>query len=245
MTVQTVFAGSGGRYGIRELRELYQRYATIALLIAVVAHLSAIGVYYMVGTFFAVETPASIVNKINIWQLVQPPSIMNTDASPLVRVSAPAVKEIPGVPVPVPDPEVRMEQTIPTQNNFWDTSPIGTSSGTGTTAGTVPAPPEVKIEDEDPPIFLPVELPPVPVKVVAPEYPDIAKRAGIEGTVWVRILVDKTGKAKKALIMKSDEDVFNQYAIDAALQFVFTPAMMNNGPVAVWASMPFRFKLNK
>ena len=31
----------------------------------------------------------------------------------------------------------------------------------------------------------------------------------------------------------------------AAMQWVFTPAMMNNGPVAVWAAVPFRFKLNK
>ncbi len=67
----------------------------------------------------------------------------------------------------------------------------------------------------------------------------------MEGTVYVKILVDKEGKAKKAIVAKSDSEIFNDNAIKAALQWVFTPAMMNNGPVAVWAMVPFHFKLNK
>jgi len=63
--------------------------------------------------------------------------------------------------------------------------------------------------------------------------------------VWVKIWVDKEGKAKKAQIIKSDAELFNQAAIDAAMQWVFTPAVMNNGPVAVWVSIPFKFKLNQ
>jgi protein TonB len=83
------------------------------------------------------------------------------------------------------------------------------------------------------------------VKQVQPDYPEIARRAGVEGTVWVKILVDKEGKAKKAVVMKSDAEIFDEPAKAAALQWVFTPAIMNNGPVAVWAAVPFRFKLNK
>jgi protein TonB len=105
---------------------------------------------------------------------------------------------------------------------------------------------DIKIDDEPTPdAFIPVEKQPVPVKQATPEYPEIAKRAGVEGTVWVKVLVDKEGKAKKAIIMKSDAEIFNEPAIAAALQWVFTPAIMNNGPVAVWAAIPFRFKLNK
>ncbi|GAG02318.1 unnamed protein product, partial [marine sediment metagenome] len=32
-------------------------------------------------------------------------------------------------------------------------------------------------------------------------------------------------------------------AVKAAMSFVFTPAYMNNGPVSVWVSIPFKFKL--
>ena len=39
--------------------------------------------------------------------------------------------------------------------------------------------------------------------------------------------------------------VFNEAAVQAALGWVFTPAMMNNGPVRVWAAVPFRFKLTR
>ena len=104
---------------------------------------------------------------------------------------------------------------------------------------------EERIDEEDPADFVPVEKQPVPVKSVQPEYPEIARRASVEGTVWVKILVDKEGKAKKAVVMKSDAEIFNDPSIKAALQWVFTPAMMNNGPVAVWAMVPFHFKLNK
>ena len=104
----------------------------------------------------------------------------------------------------------------------------------------------MKIEDDGPPPdFVPVEKQPAPVKNPSPIYPEIARRAGVEGTVWVKIWVDKEGKAKKAQILKSDAELFNQAAIDAAMQWVFTPAVMNNGPVAVWVSIPFKFKLNQ
>jgi len=44
--------------------------------------------------------------------------------------------------------------------------------------------------------------------------------------------------------LKSDAELFNQPAIDAAMKWKFTPAIMNNGPVAVWVSIPFKFRLN-
>ncbi|HCA82025.1 MAG TPA: energy transducer TonB, partial [Bacteroidetes bacterium] len=84
---------------------------------------------------------------------------------------------------------------------------------------------------------------PEAVKQIQPKYPDLATRAGLEGTVWVKIWVDKEGKPKKAVVQKSDAEIFNQPATEAAMQWIFTPAMMKNGPVSVWVSIPFRFKL--
>lgn len=243
MAVKAVAAESVAHYGMRELRGLYQRYATIALLIAVIAHLSAIGTYYVVGILSAEDEPTAIVRIMKYSELGPPPSITNTEAAPQVQVSVPVAKPTVGIPVPVPDAEVNPEQTIASQKELSEISAPAQTEGTGT--GNVQVQQDIKIEDEDPADFVPVEKQPVPVKQVVPEYPDIARRAGIEGTVWVKILVDKEGKAKKALVMKSDAEIFNDPAIKAAMQFVFTPAMMNNGPVAVWAAMPFHFKLNK
>jgi protein TonB len=243
MAVKAVTAESVAHYGMRELRGLYQRYATIALVIAVVAHLCAIGAYYVVGILSQEDEPVAMVRIMKYSELGPPPSITNTEAAPQVQVSVPVAKPTVGVPVPVPDAEVNPEQTIASQKELSEISAPASTEGTG--AGNVQVQQDIKIEDEDPADFVPVEKQPVPVKQVVPEYPDIARRASIEGTVWVKILVDKEGKAKKAVVMKSDAEIFNEPAIKAAMQFVFTPAMMNNGPVAVWAAMPFHFKLNK
>jgi TonB family protein len=95
------------------------------------------------------------------------------------------------------------------------------------------------------PEFVPVEKMPVPIKFAQPEYPNSARMAGSEGTVWVKCLVDKRGKVLKAVAVKSDNDVFIAPAITAALQWQFSPATLHGVPVAVWAMIPFRFKINR
>jgi TonB family protein len=90
-----------------------------------------------------------------------------------------------------------------------------------------------------------VDKQPQVVVQVPPVYPDLAKRAGVEGTVYVKILVGKEGRPLKAIIMKSDNVVFNQSSIDAALKFVFTPAIKDKSPIMVWVVVPFKFRLNE
>jgi protein TonB len=103
---------------------------------------------------------------------------------------------------------------------------------------------DIRIEDDAPPAdFVPVEKEPVVIKKVEPKYPELAMRAGLEGKVWVKIWVDKEGKPRQVVVLKSDAEIFNEPAVEAAKQFLFTPAYMNNGPVAVWVSVPFKFKL--
>ena len=99
-------------------------------------------------------------------------------------------------------------------------------------------------EKEEPPAYYtPYEQAPEPIHRVAPKYPESANKAGLEGTVWVRIWVDKQGRARKAIVMKSDAEIFNQPATEAALLWVFSPAMMKKGPVSVWVEVPFNFRL--
>jgi TonB family protein len=85
------------------------------------------------------------------------------------------------------------------------------------------------------------------VRRAAPAYPEIAKRAGIEGTVWVKIQLDENGKVREALVQKSSQpDLgFEEAALAAAKNFEFSPARKNHQPVAVWITMPFHFKLGR
>lgn len=77
----------------------------------------------------------------------------------------------------------------------------------------------------------------------SPVYPREALSKGLEGKVWVKILVDTIGIPAEVSILKSENDIFNESAMVAARQFRFSPALKDKKPVAVWVTMPFKFKL--
>jgi TonB family protein len=91
--------------------------------------------------------------------------------------------------------------------------------------------------------FIPVETQPAITKRAMPEYPPLAKTARIEGTVWVKVLVDKTGKAKKAVTIKTDAEVFNESAETATMKSSFSPAVMNGINVDCWVVVTYSFKI--
>ncbi|MEW6511588.1 MAG: TonB family protein [Bacteroidota bacterium] len=228
----------GAHYGAIELKSVYQRYWTIGLGIAIAIHFAIVGSYYLVELLAADEPPMVQVRLLKYSDLGPPPSITNANTPPPISVSAPTAKPTVGAPVPVPDAEVSAEATMATQTEMsQQVAPI-----TDITGGDEMV--EIKIDEDAPPAdFVAVEKEPVVVKKVEPKYPELAMRAGLEGKVWVKIWVDKEGRAKQVVVLKSDAEIFNEPAIEAAKQFVFTPAYMNNGPVSVWVSVPFKFKL--
>jgi protein TonB len=231
------------QYGAIELKSAYQKYWTTGFLIAVAIHLTVVGSYFLVQILGADEPPVMQVRIMKYSDLGPPPSITSANTPPPVAVNAPVAKPTVGAPVPVPDAEVSAEQTLATQTEMsQQVSPIGEGLGDG---GDVSIEQDIQISDEDAPPadFVPVEKEPEIVKKVEPKYPELAMRAGLEGKVWVKIWVDKEGKPKQVVVLKSDAEIFNEPAIEAAKQFLFTPAYMNNGPVSVWVSIPFRFKL--
>jgi len=90
--------------------------------------------------------------------------------------------------------------------------------------------------------FVDVDREPVVIVKKEPVYPALALKAGMEGKVWVKIWVDKSGMPRDVVVLKSDADIFNYSAIEAAKQFRFTPASIQGKPVDVWVSVPFRFR---
>jgi protein TonB len=228
------------RYGAIELRSLYPTFALRGLFFAALFHLVIIAGYYCAVWFAPEETPPPLIH-IDIMHL-QPPPSTHQQTAPAVSVSAPAAHPANAIPVMVPDAEITPETTIATQEEI-DRTTTDLDQRIGENGNVVIDTPPAGDNETEPPPFQPIEKPPVPVVNPAPEYPLIPLRAGIEGTVWVSIWVTKEGKAKKAQVVKTDSDLFNQAATDAAMKWVFTPAVMNNGPVAVWVTIPFRFAL--
>lgn len=232
------------QYGAPLLKRLAQKYTGWGLVIAVAFHFAGVGAYWGSQYLSREDENVPVVRVLKYSELGPPPSITNQQALPQVAVSAPMAKPNVGIPVPVPDAQVSPEQTIATQQELSKIAGPVTSGSGGDSLGVSFNPGDIKVgDDAPPPDFVPVEKEPQVIKQIIPKYPELAQRAGIEGRVWVKIWVDKDGKPHKSVILKSDAEIFNQPAMDAAMQYRFTPAIMNKGPVAVWVVIPFNFKL--
>jgi len=91
--------------------------------------------------------------------------------------------------------------------------------------------------------FVAVEKEPVIIYKKEPVYPELAKKAGMEGIVWVKVWVGADGKPHQVVVLQSTADVFNQAAVDAAWAFRFEPALSHGKAVDVWVSFPFNFAM--
>ncbi|MCU0411270.1 MAG: TonB family protein, partial [Bacteroidetes bacterium] len=222
------YVGSG--YGAVELKQVYQKYMAYAIVIASVSIASFVGSYHVIQWLSEEEEPMHTVRIMKYTDLGPPPSLQSNQAAPAVAVSGPAVRPSVGIPVPVPDAEVSPEQTIASQTELSAQAAPSLDVGDGTGGGAIEQ--DLRIEDEGPPPdFVPYEKEPTVVKKIDPKYPEIALRAGLEGNVYVKVWVDKEGKVRKVVVLKSDAEIFNEAAIEAAKQWVFTPAVMQKGPV--------------
>ncbi len=227
-------------YGAPELQEVAEKYLTRALSVAmgglVVVFLALIGLKFYVDS--RPQETSTIV--VPYRELAAPPPLTDAAPPPKVQVTTQVAPPAAAVPVPVPDAEAPQEQTIASQEELSAASPGVSTEGDGD--NIVVAPPS---EDELPKFgeYVYVEELPEAVTRVPPTYPDIAREAGVDGTVLVQALVGKDGKVKDVRVQKSIP-MLDASAIAAVKQWVFKPALSNNKPVAVWVAVPVRFSLH-
>lgn len=112
---------------------------------------------------------------------------------------------------------------------------------------SAPPPKEVVETTEEPTYFVAVEEMPQPIGGLQGiqqmiEYPEIAKRAGIEGKVFVRAFVDETGAVTSAEIVKGIGGGCDEAAMDAILKTKFTPGKQRGKPIKVQVTIPIVFK---
>jgi len=240
----------GNRYGRRSSSVVFARVypgrLTAGLLAATAFHLTVI----IAVRLLVPETAGVVTLGKDIWidrihvatpRLLPPPSIGAPPKSDVVPRKA--------IPVAVPDESADRSARVPTEAEIagGSESAGGAGSGEGLAGDEGPGGVEggFDVPGGDEPAFEVVENPPVPIRQVTPAYPEVARLAGIEGTVCLRLLVDRNGKVAKVMVVKSDREVFNENAIAAAARWIFRPGETGGGPVAVWVSVPFRFRLNK
>uniref|UniRef100_A0A7V1EHL8 Energy transducer TonB n=1 Tax=candidate division WOR-3 bacterium TaxID=2052148 RepID=A0A7V1EHL8_UNCW3 len=89
-----------------------------------------------------------------------------------------------------------------------------------------------------------VEVKPQPISMPSPVYPPLAAKAGIEGKVVVKMLVDIDGGVIAVEVIKSSGNpMLDDSAIAAAKQSKFTPAKQRDKLVRVWVVRQIEFKL--
>ncbi len=103
---------------------------------------------------------------------------------------------------------------------------------------------KAKMQKADESGFIEVDEIPVLKSQLKPAYPEIAKLAGIEGTVYLKLLIDEKGNVADAKVEQGAKEMLDNSALNAARQAKFSPAVLNDKPVKVWVILPVAFKLS-
>ncbi|MCK4671025.1 MAG: energy transducer TonB [Candidatus Aegiribacteria sp.] len=97
----------------------------------------------------------------------------------------------------------------------------------------------------NPGTFIPHSIPPVCTFRPVPDYPDMARQAGVEGRVILQVFISTEGKPVQVVIMQSSGlGSMDEAAEEAAWNSSWSPARRaDNVPVGVWTSVIYNFVL--
>jgi protein TonB len=199
-----------------DLRNKYPKWVEWSLIIAL---------GFTIGLFYAFKKFESSVKL----EKVLDQNIETIEIPPTQQIQKPPPPARPKIPIEAEDEDIPEDLTIEEEMFEFDQQ----------TEELPPPPPE----EEEPIVpFYALSDKPVEIKRVNPVYPELAKKAGIEGTVVVKVLVNTKGDVEKVEVLKS-HPLLDEAAIDAAKQFKFKPGKQRDKFVKVWVSIPFNFKL--
>ncbi len=150
-------------------------------------------------------------------------------------------------PPPPPKPPIPIE--APTDDVLEDVEIESTELDESATVSAPPPPPvEEKEEEEEPVFFVAVEEMPEPIGGIAAiqskiVYPEIAKRAGVQGRVFVKAYVDENGNVTKVELIRGIGAGCDEAAMTAVQSVKFKPGKQRGKPVKVQVTVPVLFKL--
>jgi TonB family protein len=85
---------------------------------------------------------------------------------------------------------------------------------------------------------------PVVIQRVNPLYPRTALAMHLNGNVVVECIIDKTGHVRDARVVSSSSPLFNQSAIDAVLQWQFTPGTLHGRSIDTIFDLNVTFRVS-
>ena len=198
-----------------DLRLKYQKVLEIGTALALVI---------LIFTFFAfkkfdiaTKLPENVDIKIEVF-----------DIPPTEQVQKPPPPARPSIPVEAEDDDLLEDVTIEeTEINFLEVND---------------APPPPPPADDEVFEFFAVSEKPEIINKATPDYPDLARKAQIEGTVVITVTIGKTGQVEDAKGFKSIP-MLDESALIAARKCTFKPAKQRDKFVKVKMNIPFQFRL--
>ena len=210
-----------------DLRNRYPLYIEIGLIATLGILILAFRVDWSPKNDFEIVMPEQ--EQINMEEIKQTKQIEQPPPPPK-----------PPVPVEVPNDEILEDDELDLDASLDLNDPI---------AETPPPPPPAEEEvEQEPEIFVIVEQMPELIGGLASiqkkiNYPEIAKKAGVEGRVIVQFVVDEGGNVQDPQVVRGIGAGCDEEAIRAVKQAKFEPGKQRGKSVKVKMSLPITFKL--
>jgi periplasmic protein TonB len=254
---EMVFEGRNKEYGSYVLRKQLARSTYRGFFIG--AAILTVG-FLFPQILALIEGVLPKANKLDNIEatLGEPPPISKDEPPPPPPVTPPPPPQraqVRYIPPKVVKDEEAPEEAPPIDIDSLKNKDISTQNVEGNTDEEIPptfeqAPVEVREEAPEPQpfeVFTGEEPKPVNMDEIRQliGYPEVAREAGIQGQVVVRILVDKRGKYSKHLILNAAKaHPVLVKAVEERLNLLsFTPGIQAGKPVPVWVNIPFKFTL--
>jgi protein TonB len=244
-----VFEHRNQEYGAYVLRKRYSKRATIALSIALFIILCAVG-GPLLASYLKQRAYQKNLEKITTMEMESIKVERDEIAPPPPPPPPPAVKEVKFVAPKIVDTLTEEEVELATTDELAESA----NTGPVDTVQEV-----IEIVEEEEPIVEEVfeqyniqEKPMYPggegelMKYIAEhvKYPVVAQENGIEGTVYIRFVVTKSGKVGETQVMKSADPLLDEEAVRVVRSMpAWSPGKINGNPVNVWFIVPIKFKL--
>ena len=225
--------------GTLELKQSYQKNLILGLVSALAVCLCCLSLLALYPRVFPAAKAERIIRVWTISQLINPPpppEIMGEGLSE--KSSAGTIRPVPKVTRDRPL-TLRTQYRGETYGFVYDMSTAGIEVSNEYSIVEIGTPQQLKLE------LIPTDRMPECVHSVMPRYPDLARQNGVEGEVWLQVLVSQKGKVKDVNIFRKSriECGFEEAVSQVAWEWEYRPALCNNQPVAVWIVYTIKFKL--
>ena len=211
-----------------DLRKQYPIYVEVGMIVTLLLLILAFRVDWQQGSDFqVVMEEQEVVEMEEVQQTEQ-----QTEPPPPPR---------PPVPVEVPNDEIVEDEAVNLDASLDLSESLETSS-------PPPQPEGEEEEEEEQEVFVVVEDRPELIGGMAAlqqavEYPEFAKKAGIEGRVFVQFIVDEEGNVQNPQVTRGVHKMLDQAAVEAVKEMKFKPGKQRGKAVKVQMSLPVTFRL--